>query len=409
MKRGFLGGTFNPPHLGHIHAARAAMEQLGLDELYFIPTGEPPHKALPEDTATAAQRLEMTRLAAAGIPHTRALDLEIRREGPSYSVLTARELLAEDPEGELWLLCGTDMFLSLDRWYRADWLLENLHIAAYPRRAGEIPDLEEKAEVLRRRWNARVELIRLEPMEISSTDVRSALKQGGGSALLDDEVYAYILQSRLYGVLPEPESLWRLAEPMQEAKRIPHVRGCREEARCLAIRWGADAEEAERAAILHDVTKKMPVEEQLRLCAAYGIIPGIGGESDPARADAESLSPAEFAGKYPAVLHAFSGAAAAWGKFGVSPAVRDAVMWHTTGKRNMSLLEKIIWLADYIEPTRTMPGVKTVRRLAYEDLNRALRMAMQNSLDHMAERKKAPHPATLEALNDLKEKERKET
>ena len=114
MNRGFLGGTFNPPHLGHIHAARAAMEQLGLDELYFIPTGEPPHKVLPEDTASAVQRLEMTRLAASGIPHAKALDLEIRREGPSYSVLTARELLEEDPEGELWLLCGTDMFLTLD-------------------------------------------------------------------------------------------------------------------------------------------------------------------------------------------------------------------------------------------------------------------------------------------------------
>ena len=265
-----------------------------------------------------------------------------------------------------------------------------------------MPDLEEKAEVLRRRWNARVELIRLDPMEVSSTDVRSALKQGGGSALLGDEIYAYILRNRLYGVVPEPEALWRLAVPMLEEKRIPHVRGCREEAVKLALRWGADAEEAERAAILHDVTKKMPEEEQLRLCAAYGIIPGIGGEADPSRADKERLSPGDFARHYPAVLHAFSGAAAAWGLFGASSAVRDAIMWHTTGKRDMTLLEKIIWLADYIEPTRTMPGVKKVRRLAYEDLDGALRLAMKNSLDHMTERKKDPHPASLEALNDLK-------
>ena len=289
MNRGFLGGTFNPPHLGHIHAARAAMEQLGLDELYFIPTGEPPHKVLPEDTASAVQRLEMTRLAASGIPHAKALDLEIRREGPSYSVLTARELLEEDPEGELWLLCGTDMFLTLDQWYRADWLLENLHIAAYPRKPGEMPDLEEKAEVLRRRWNAQVELIRMEPMEVSSTDVRSALKRGSGSALLGDEIYAYILRNRLYGVLPDPEGLWRLVEPMLEEKRVPHVRGCREEAKKLALRWGADAEESERAAILHDVTKKMPAEEQLRLCAAYGIIPGRQRcEANRGKADREA-------------------------------------------------------------------------------------------------------------------------
>ena len=75
----------------------------------------------------------------------------------------------------------------------------------------------------------------------------------------------------------------------------------------------------------------------------------------------------------------------------------------------MTLLEKIIWLADYIEPTRTMPGVKKVRRLAYEDLDGALRLAMKNSLDHMTERKKDPHPASLEALNDLKKRNGKET
>ena len=408
MKRGFLGGTFNPPHLGHICAARAAMEQLGLDVLYLIPTGEPPHKDLPEDTASSEQRLDMTRLAAEEIPNARVLDLEIRREGPSYSVLTARELLEEDPEGELWLLCGTDMFLTLDRWYRADWLLKNLHIAAYPRKAGERPDLEEKAEVLRRRWGAKVELIVLDPLEISSTDVRSALKQGAGSDKLGDRIYAYILRSRLYGVVPEAEALLRLTLPRLEEKRIPHVMGCREEAKRLALRWGADAEEAERAAILHDITKKLSIEEQLRLCAAYGIIPGIGLKTAPARTDEDPLEPEEFARRYPSVLHAFSGAAAAWGEFGVSPAVRDAIMWHTTGKRRMTQLEKIIWLADYIEPTRTMSGVKKVRRLACEDLDAALRLAMGNSLEHVKARKGTPHPASLEALDDLTEKERKE-
>ena len=114
-----------------IRAAKAAAEQLELDELCFVPTGEPPHKTLPEDTATAVQRLEMTRLAAEQVPGACALDLETRREGPSYTVVTARVLRTWDPEGELWLLCGTDMFLSLDKWYRSDWLLRNLCIAAF--------------------------------------------------------------------------------------------------------------------------------------------------------------------------------------------------------------------------------------------------------------------------------------
>ncbi len=405
MKRGFFGGTFNPPHLGHVRAARAAAEQLGLDRVCFIPTGEPPHKTLPEDTATAQQRLEMTRMAAAMVPGACALDLEVRREGPSYSVITAQELLAQDPEGELWLLCGTDMFLSLDRWYRADWLLQNLCIAAYPRRAGELAALEEQAQVLRMNWNAKVEIIRLDPLEVSSTEVRAALKAGSGSELLGDEIYAYILRSRLYGVRPEPEALWRLALHLQVEKRVPHVQGCRETAVCLAKRWGADPAEAERAAILHDVTKGVSADEQLRLCREYGIIPGIG-----ISADAQAYTPEEgeeFVRRYGAVLHAFSGAAEAWGVFGVSPAVRDAIMWHTTGRRDMTLLEKIIWLADYIEPTRTMPGVDKIRKKAEKDLDAALRTAMQASLDHVDQRGGKPHPATREALADLKKKESK--
>ena len=405
MKQGFFGGTFNPPHLGHIRAARAAAEQLGLDRVCFIPTGEPPHKTLPEDTATAEQRLEMARLAAAMVPGACALDLEVRREGPSYSVVTAQELMDMDPGGELWLLCGTDMFLSLDRWYRADWLLRNLCIAAYPRKAGELAALEEQAQVLRMNWNARVEIIRLEPLEVSSTEVRAALKQGAGSGYLGDGIYAYILRSRLYGAKPEPEALWRLALPLQVEKRLPHIRGCRETAVHLAERWGADPAEAARAAILHDVTKGVEPEEQLRLCRECGIIPGIGMS-----AHGENLSPEEgekFIKRYGAVLHAFSGAAVAWGRFGVSPEVRDAIMWHTTGRREMTLLEKIIWLADYIEPNRTMDGVDKVRKKAEKDLDEALRTAMQASLDHVDKRGGKPHPATREALADLKKKESK--
>ena len=406
MRRGFFGGTFNPPHLGHILAAKAALEQLELDELCFIPTGEPPHKTLPEDTATAVQRLEMTRLAAEQIPGACALDLETRREGPSYTVVTARVLRTWDPEGELWLLCGTDMFLSLHKWYRSDWLLRNLCIAAYPRRAGDRPILEEHAEVLRRDWGARVEVIHLEPLEISSTDAREALKQGRGSELLGDEIYAYILRSRLYGVRPEPEALWRLSLPMQVPKRLPHVQGCREEAVRLARRWGADPMEAETAAILHDVTKGLSIEEQLRLCREYGIIPGIGMEGESAGGQEPPMSPEDYARRYPSVLHAFSGAAVAWGRFGVSAEVRDAIMWHTTGRAGMTLLEKIIWLADYTEPNRTMHGVKKVRKLSDRDLDAALRMAMQNSLDHMLERGGDPCPSTCEALIDLKKKDK---
>lgn len=380
MRRGFLGGTFNPPHLGHVRAAAAAAKELGLDDLYVIPAGIPPHKELPEGGADGMQRLEMARLAFAGIPGLEVLDWELKRAGKSYTADTVERLLAEDPEGELWILCGTDMFETLPDWYRGDWLMRTLHVAAYPRKAGEEGKIDALAESYRRSHGTDIRRIGVEALDVSSTELRGLLKDGKGAAFLPREVYRFILKNRLYDVRPEPDALWELAKPWYKKSRIPHVQGCRETAVALARRWGADVLDAENAAILHDITKKMPVEEQLQYCEKHGNI---------------NFS---YRPEYEAALHAFSGAAAAALEFGVSPEVENAVRWHTTGKADMSLLEKIIWLADYIEPNRTTPGVEEIRRLAESDLDEALRRALESSLHHLKKNSWAPHPATREAL-----------
>ena len=118
MKIGIYGGTFNPPHLGHMEAARTAIQVLGLDKLLLIPAGVPPHKAMPEGSPDQDQRLEMTRLAAeqTGLDNkVEVLDIELRREGRSYTAETLAQLKEQYPEDELWLLMGTDMFLTLHR------------------------------------------------------------------------------------------------------------------------------------------------------------------------------------------------------------------------------------------------------------------------------------------------------
>ena len=384
MKRGFFGGTFNPPHLGHIRAAAAAAKQLGLDRLYWIPAGIPPHKELPADSADNRQRWEMTLLAASEIPGAQVLDWEMTRPGRSYTADTVERFLAEEPEGELWLLCGTDMFETLPDWVRGDWLLKTVCVAVYPRRDGETERLQALAEAYERDYGAHTAVIDVEPLEVSSTYLREVLRSGGGTELLSDKVYDYVLQHRLYGACPDGDTLWRLAEPWYRPKRVPHVLGCRETAVKLAERWGEDVRDAETAAILHDITKKTPVTEQLQFCEKCGI-----------------LIP-NFSEEYEATLHAFSGAAAAQLEFGVSDRVRDAIMWHTTGKADMTLLEKIIWLADYLEPNRTTPGVEYVRELAFRDLDAALILAMEHSIRYMQGAGYHLHPATGEALAFLK-------
>ncbi len=124
MKIGVYGGTFNPPHLGHVTAARAVSELLKLDKLLFIPAGQPPHKALPAGSPTPEQRLEMTRLAAEQL----GLGDRVRRHwtwscsgrGGAIPPTRWRQLRQQYPEDELWLLMGTDMFLTIQTWHEPE-------------------------------------------------------------------------------------------------------------------------------------------------------------------------------------------------------------------------------------------------------------------------------------------------
>ena len=122
-------------------------------------------------------------------------------------------------------------------------------------------------------------------------------------------------------------------------------------------------------------------------------------------AERQAILESRLAREYPQVLHAFSGAAAAWGLFGASPAVRDAIMWHTTGRPGMTLLEEIVWLADCIEPGREQPGVEEVRRLAEEDLDGAVRLALRRTLEYIREKDWPEIPLTRQTLTFLEEKE----
>ena len=147
----------------------------------------------------------------------------------------------------------------------------------------------------------------------------------------------------------------------------------------LARRWGEDPESAAVAGILHDMTKNLSYDEQLILCEKYGIILDTAEKNSPK------------------LLHAITGAAAARDLFGVSDNIYQAIRWHTTGKPDMTTLEKIIYLADYIEPTRDFEGLEELRALAYEDLDRALALGLKMSLEDLRRRNVEAHRATVEA------------
>ena len=136
MKIGIYGGSFNPPHLGHLAAARAAASALGLDKLVFVPAGLPPHKELPAGSPTPGQRLAMTEIAADQLllPEvTEVWDVELHREGRSYTADTLEAAAERWPGAELWLLMGTDMFLTLHQWHKPERILSLAGVCAFGR------------------------------------------------------------------------------------------------------------------------------------------------------------------------------------------------------------------------------------------------------------------------------------
>lgn len=195
---GIFGGTFDPPHRGHVEAAARAAEELALDRLLIIPTAVPPHKQLSEGAPLAEHRLEMARLAFGGIPRAQVSDAELRRGGKSYTVRTLEELCAAHPDWELWLIVGADMFLCLESWREPERLLALCSVAAMRRqRDDDGQALFDKARWLEERYGAHCRVLSHTAFEVSSTDIR------GGHPAEDARVPAavrdYILREGLYG------------------------------------------------------------------------------------------------------------------------------------------------------------------------------------------------------------------
>ena len=388
-KIGIFGGSFNPPHLGHIEAARYAIQALDLDKLLLIPSGRTPNKRSPGGMATGAQRLQMLSIAAG--EKMEVCSLEVDRGGESYTWQTIRELQAQYPGAELTLLLGTDMFLKFHQWVDADKIAASVTLAAL--RRGDKKEAESIARTADdlTAQGARVRLLENPVTPISSTQVRRLLAFGGADSFLSPGVKAYIGQEKLYYVghnlknLPM-EELEQVVVDLLNPNRIRHVLGCRDTAVALAEKWGADPVDAGRAGLLHDITKALDGPLQLTLCGAYGKILD------------------DFSKKYPKTLHALTGSLVAERVFGENREVVSAIESHTTGKANMNLLETIIYVADYMEPNRDFPGVEELRALAFSDIRGALKLGLEMTMEHLKDQGCEMSPASREALEYLNQK-----
>ena len=385
---GILGGSFNPPHIGHIRAAVNTARALGLTKVLLIPAREVPHKEVSPFDPTPEQRLEMLKIAASGSDLLEASDLELFREGKSYTWDTIQALRRQYPNAELTLLLGSDMFRGFPEWKNAEDILKEAGLAAISR--GD----KHEEEFIRRGVSAleargvRVSVAHNPIVDISSTQLRRLLAFGSGEAFLSEGVYDYIRENHLYDTgadwrnLPM-EQLEPIVVRLLNPNRVRHVLGCRDTSVALAKRWGANETDAARAGILHDITKALDGPLQLTLCASYG----------------KMLD--DFSKKYPKTLHALTGSLVAERIFGENEQVVSAICSHTTGKADMNLLETIIYVADYMEPNRDFPGVDRLRELAFSDIRAALKLGLEMTLEHLKNQGSEVSPQSREALDYL--------
>ena len=200
MRVGIFGGTFNPPHIGHINMCKLFLEELSLDKLFVIPANVPPHKQIKSKT-TGKERFEMAEIAFANLSDKVIVsNLEMKRTGKSYTADTIKELKSQGYD-DLYFLCGTDMILTIDSWYKPDCIFENATIV-YIRRENEIENiklLEEKIASYKTRFGAKIINIQVEPIELSSSMVREAIKSGNDATeMVTPEILNYIESKKLY-------------------------------------------------------------------------------------------------------------------------------------------------------------------------------------------------------------------
>ena len=392
---GIYGGTFNPPHIGHIAAAEYALKRLNLTKLLVIPSCISPHKELPADSPSPAGRMEMLEIALQGKDGIEVSDLELRRGDRSYTYETVAEVARLYPNAEIVLFMGTDMFLCFDRWKNPDLILQNASLAVFYR-----GDPKEKQQIQEKKayfeaQGAKIYLVENPITQISSSDLRRMVVFGCAAPFLDPGVAEYIQRGGLYGAAKcyrdlSLEELEQVVVSLLKPNRVAHVLGCRQTAAEMANIHGADPVDAQRAALLHDITKAIDGPLQLTLCREYGI----------------NLD--DFSANNPKTLHALTGSLVAERIFGENPQVVAAIASHTTGKADMNTLEKIIYVADYMEPNRDFPGVAQLRQLAYTDLDQAMIMGLEMTLSMLHEQGREVSPESREALEFLKNSEKRE-
>lgn len=375
MKVGILGGSFDPVHNEHLAIAKAAASQLGLDKLIVVPAFTPPHKrgkklTSPED------RTAMLSLAFEDFPSAEISDYEISSGGTSYSYLTCRHYQELYPEAEIFFIIGMDMLVNFFHWKNPEDILSNVTLAVCGRDEGKGTP-EEYEESFFSRFGKRFVRVHYDGQNVSSTQVRVLARIGEDiSSLVPCKVASYIEERKLY-LIPCADRALSLEKRSraEHSKRVAFLAGM------TAGKYHIDEYSAVLAGVMHDVAKNLPDDS-----------PYLKGFAFPK-------------GIPSPVMHQYTGAYVAENAFGIHDEdVLNAIRYHTTGRRNMSPLEKLIYLADMLESGRNFPDVERLRGYLNQDLDECMYECLKHQVDYLKTTGAAIDPITLSVYEEYKEK-----
>ncbi len=366
-KIGILGGTFNPIHVEHIRLAKCAIEELGLDKLIVMPTFIAPHKL--SAPAPAQDRIKMLKLAFEGIDKVEVSDFEIQKGGKSYTYLTVEHF--QKLSVQVYFIVGGDMLVDFKNWRFPERILKSCKLAVFSRDEF-YADFKREQAYFKENFNTDFIKLNYVGKNVSSTKIRVysafSLSLNG---LVPEKVENYIKDTGLYG----GDLYVDFVKTRLPEKRVRHTANVVITALKKAKELGLDEKKVMIAATLHD-------------CAKYFDHTKIDGFT----IDKDVPSP---------VIHQFLGAFVAENILGITDQeVLDAIRYHTSGKANMSLLGKLIFVADMVEEDRNYEGVDYLRGL-YEkdDFEFCFRECLREEMLHLQNKGQKIYAETISAYD----------
>ncbi len=373
-KIGIMGGTFDPIHNQHLFIANTALEKLNLDIVLFIPTGKVPHKNNLQIT-DKNHRYNMTSLAINDNDKFIISDIETNNDDTNYTFQTLQKL-REKTEAKFYFIVGIDTLFSLHTWRNLDIVSSLCSIVTFKR-----PDYEESTKNKEVIEKHNLEIISIDDvsLSLSSTEIRRKLLNGESiKYIVPDSVIHYAQKHNLYKRYYNDELIETIENDLKNILsdyRFTHTMSVLTLSKQLALHYDADVKQITICSLLHDYAKEMSKEEKFQYL------------------DKNNLYIDEFVKNNIELSHGIIAKDIANKKYGITDIdMLNAIEYHTTGRPNMSILEKLLFLADSLEPNRKYDEVPELTKLAFTDIDKAIVNCIKVKLDYTKKTEKQEHP-----------------